>query len=290
MTELDQGRMRTVKKGARDIRPTKIIETPRSMLPAGIAVYSIRIDEISSRCEAAHSSSPESIAALADSIHKYGIIHPLTVKTTGKEKYTLVSGARRLKAAKLLGLSLVPCIVITADEAKCSSMCLCENFHSHEMHYIDVAEGIAELCRKYNYTESEAAGRLCVSVRYVRDKLSLMTLNDEERARLKKSDTDEKLIAELVKINDAKVRSYILSELLDEKITREGAEKAIALYLKKRSGSAIEKRATYLIRDVRIFYNSVERALEVMRRAGHNITAEKKETEDYTLLTVRIPK
>ena len=289
MTDTEKTSTKFQKKASCSPRPTKIIETPRSMLPAGIAVYSIRTDAICLRQEALHYSPPESISALADSIHKYGIIHPLTVKATGEGRYTLVSGSRRLKAAKLLGLCTVPCLVITADDAKCSSISLCENFHTHEMHYVDVAEGISALCDKYGYSEAEAAGRLCVSPAYVREKLKLMALSEDERKKLKKSNIDEDTVMLLFKIDDARMRSYILSELLSEKLTREGAQKAVGLYLKKHRADLTQRHSTYLIRDVRIFYNSVERALDVMRRAGHNIRAEKKDMGDYTLLTVRIP-
>ena len=271
-------------------RATRIIDTPRSMLPAGIAVYNIRTDAIRDRRGAEHTSPPESIAALADSIHKYGIIHPLSVKSAGDGCYTLVSGSRRLKAARLLGLLYIPCLVITEDEAKCSSISLCENFHSHEMHYIEVAEGIGELCKKYGYSETEAAARLCISLAYTKSMLALLSYSEQERAALKRSRVAEATAVLLLKIDDARIRSYILSELVSEKITHTGVEHAVRMYHKKHRTDIVERSCTYLIRDVRIFYNSVDRAIEVMRRAGHNITAEKKDMGEYTLLTVKIPK
>ena len=77
-----KGRTRVIPRTAsREPRcAVSITETPRSLLPAGIAVYSIPTDRIVSPEGSLHTSPPESIAALAGSIHKYGIIHPLTVK------------------------------------------------------------------------------------------------------------------------------------------------------------------------------------------------------------------
>lgn len=267
-----------------------ITETPRSLLPAGIAVYSIPTDRIVSPDTHKHTSPPESIAALAQSIHKYGIIHPITVKALPDGTFMLVSGLRRLNAIRLLGYTNVLCIVISADEASCRAVSLCENVHTHNMHYLDIAEAIGRLCERYGYTTEEAAGRLCISLRYTHDKLRLLEYSAEERSCIKHSDITEQQLLSLLAVDDGEVRALILSQLLSDKLSREGADRLISTYLRRHSKKDIEKRATYLIRDVRIFYNTVERAMDVMRRAGYSISAEKTEYDDYTILSVRIPK
>ena len=142
-------------------RRVHITETPRNIFPAGIAVYNIRTDQIEDRREAEHTCPPESITALASSINKYGVIHPLSVKVSGEERYVLVSGSRRLRAARLLGLCEVPCIVITADDARSVGTSISENVHTHTMHYIDVALAIEEMrCRLALSVEGVAAA-LC---------------------------------------------------------------------------------------------------------------------------------
>ena len=287
-----KGRTRVIPRTAsREPRcAVSITETPRSLLPAGIAVYSIPTDRIVSPEGSLHTSPPESIAALAGSIHKYGIIHPLTVKALPDGTFLLVSGLRRLKAIRLLGYTSVLCIVISADEASCRALSLCENVHTHRMHYLDIAEAIGRLCKKYAYTTEEAAGRLCISLRYAHDKLRLLEYSAEERARIKDSDITEQQLLSLLAVDDGEVRTLILSQLLSDKLSCEGADRLISTYLRRHSKKDIEKRATYLIRDVRIFYNTVERAMDVMRRAGYSISAEKTEYDDYTILSVRIPK
>ena len=271
-------------------RRVHITETPRNIFPAGIAVYNIRTDQIEDRREAEHTCPPESITALASSINKYGVIHPLSVKVSGEERYVLVSGSRRLRAARLLGLCEVPCIVITADDARSVGMSISENVHTHTMHYIDVALAIEEMrCRLALSVEGVAAA-LCLSLKYTHDKLRLLEYSCEERKKIKQSDAQERTVLSLLDIDDAHLRARILAELCSGAITEDTAAGLVRAHKKKRDKKALEKKTTYLIRDVRIFYNSIERALEVMRRAGHNIRAEKTDSEECTTLTIRIPK
>ena len=278
------------RRALHEVRRVHITETPRNIFPAGIAVYNVRVDSIEDRREAAHTCPPESITALASSINKYGVIHPLSVKVTGEGRYTLVSGSRRLRAARLLGLCEIPCIVITEDEARCVGLSISENVHTHAMHYIDIALAIEDMRCKSDLSVEGVAAALCLPLRFTHDKLRLLEFDDEERIKIKQSEAQERTILSLLEIEDAALRSRILSGLCSGALTEDTVTGLVRAYKKKRDKKALEKKATYLIRDVRIFYNSIERALDVMRRAGHNIRAEKTDSEDCTTLTIRIPK
>ena len=270
------------------VRVTKISDTPRCLTPAGIAVYEIPLDAIRITQKTPHTCTPESIAALAQSINKYGVIHPLTVKTT-IGGYELVSGERRLRAVKLLGLRSVRCMVINADGARSDAVRLCENFHTVEPHYLDIAEAIGQFCEKHACTPEQAAARLCLSESYTRDKLRLLEFDSDERAKTKAAGIEEGVLLTLLSVSDSQARSILLDEIIKKNLTAEETDRLLCSYIKKKKFKPIPKQHTYLIRDVRIFYNTVDRAIEVMRRAGYNITADKKETPDGTVVTVRIP-
>ena len=271
-------------------RVTRISDTPRALSPAGIAVYEIPLDSIKITQRTIHTCSPESIAALAQSIHKYGVIHPLTVKATYGGQYELVSGERRLRAVRMLGLSTVRCMVINMDGARSDALRLCENFHTVEPHYLDIAEAIGQFCDKHACTADQAAARLCLSECYTRDKLRLLEFTPEERAKTKKSPVEEGVLLTLLSIADQRARSRLLDEIIRGGMTAEETDRLLCTYIKKKRLKPIPKQHTYLIRDVRIFYNTVDRAIDVMRRAGYNITADKKEDDEGVVVTVRIPK
>ena len=270
-------------------RVTHISDTPRCLLPAGIAVYEIPIDDIRITGMTKHTCSPESIAALAQSISKYGIIHPLTVRTM-RDGYELISGERRLRAVKLLGLNTVRCMVINADGARSDAVRLCENFHTVEPHYLDFAEALGQYCERHACTAAAAAARLCLAENYTKEKLRLLEFSPEERDIIRREEIDEGVVLTLLSVTDPHARSTLLKHIVKSRLTLEQTERLVCTYIKRRRFIPVPKKHTYLIRDVRIFYNTVDRAVEVMRRAGYGITAEKNELEDYTVLTVRIPK
>ena len=95
---------------------------------------------------------------LAASIQNYGILQPLTVRRRNGE-YELVAGERRLRAAKLAGLTEVPCILLTVDEQQSSMVALVENLQRRDLDYIEEAEGLARLMRQYGLNQEQAAAR-----------------------------------------------------------------------------------------------------------------------------------
>ena len=269
----------------------KLTTAPRTLVPAGVAVYEIPIDRIKAGQAMRTDCPPEGIAALAQSIHKYGVIHPLTVRTDGTGgDYELVSGHRRLRAVKLLGLSSVRCIVITRDRSYSDAVSLCENIHSNAMHYLDIAEGIGNLSRKYGYSIQAAASKLCLSEMYVRDMARLLEFSERERRMIRAGEICEDVALQLLGIDDTDAREKLISEIYSKRLDRTGAEELVFNYMKKRAKKQKNRPATYLIRDIRIFYNTIDRALEVMRGAGYPISAEKIEEAEHTLIMIRIPK
>ena len=270
------------------VKLTRISETPRCLTPSGIAVYEISIDSISIPPRTVHTCTPESIAALAQSIHKYGVIHPLTVRTAAGGGYELVSGERRLRAARLLGLCSVRCIVINTDGVRTDAMRLCENFHTVEPHFLDMAEAIGSFCDKYDASAEEAAARLCLSDRFVREKLRMLELSISERKLVRLSHLTEGQVSCILSIADRDARSILLEEVCTRALTPDETDRLVYAYLKKKRKKIKTRRETYLIRDVRIFYNTVDRAIDVMRRAGYNITAQKQDGEDATTVVIKI--
>ncbi len=267
---------------------TKITETPRCLTPAGIAVYSIPVDRIGIPEGVQRACSPESIAALASSIHKYGVIHPLTVRTSHGGRYELVCGIRRLRAVKLLGHNTVRCIVINTDSMRSEAMRLCENVQTEPPHFLDIAAAIARLCTSYGYSMEGAAVRLCVSERYVRDKLRLLEFSSDQRQRIRAAKLSEGQCMSLLSVADTEAREELLCRVIKGVLDQRSTDELVYTYLKKRSKHQRQKQDTYLIRDIRIFYNTIERALDIMRNAGYPITAEKSRSEEGEVISIVI--
>ena len=129
---------------------------------------------------------------------------------------------------------------------------------------------------------------MCISDRFVREKLRMLELSVSERKLVRLSHLTESQVSCILSIADRDARSLLLEEVCARALTPDETERLVYAFLKKKRKKIKARRETYLIRDVRIFYNTVDRAIDVMRRAGYNITAQKQDGEDATTVVIRI--
>ena len=172
---------------------------------------------------------PEALRELAESIGRYGILQPLTVRR-GEDGYELIAGERRLRAAKLAGLREVPCLAVRSDEEKSALLSLIENLQRQDLHYMEEAAAIAKLIAVYGLSQEQAAERLGKSQSAVANKLRLLRLSPA----------------------------------------------CVALL--------------FIVKDVRLFLNTIRRSMGIMQRAGVDAACEREDTDEEIRLTIRIPR
>ena len=229
--------------------------------------------------------SSAELTSLAKSISQDGIIQPLTVRRV-KGTFELVSGERRLRAAKLAGLR---CILINATEERSQVIALIENIQRCDLNFFEEAEAISQLITKYGMTQESAAIRLGLAQSTVANKLRILKLNAEERKIILDNNMSERHARALLKITDNDRRLAVLNKAAESGWTVDTLEKYIAKLLKDD-----EKRASYhkraaMLKDVRLFFNSVNKAIDVMRLAGVNADAKRIDHEDYIEYIIKIP-
>ncbi|MDY4414779.1 MAG: ParB/RepB/Spo0J family partition protein, partial [Ruminococcus sp.] len=120
------------------------------------------------------------IRSLAESIGQNGILQPLSVRKSG-EKYELIAGERRLRAAKMCGLQAVPCIVHDISERNSAILALVENIQRQDLSFFDEAAAIEKLISYYGMTQEDAASKLGKAQSTIANKLRLLRLTPEER-------------------------------------------------------------------------------------------------------------
>ena len=105
----------------------------------------------------------DELEGLAQSIRQNGILQPVTVRrrTDGKNvKFELVAGERRLRAARLVGLTKIPAIETDADEKSSAVLSLIENLQRQDLNFFEEAEAVQRLVEKYSMSREEAADKL----------------------------------------------------------------------------------------------------------------------------------
>lgn len=226
---------------------------------------------------------------LASSIRRHGILQPLTVRRI-PDGWELIAGERRLRAARLVGLETVPCIEASADDRESALLALVENLQRRDLHYFEEAAAIADYLRQSGVTQEEAAAQLGRSPSAVANKLRLLRLSPACREVLTSQGLTERHARCLLRLEDEQERLRAVRYIADHHLNVAQAEQYIERRLAALQSTLPAGRRTFIIKDVRLFLNSVDRGLRLIRDAGIDAACGREETEDDILLTIRIPK
>ncbi len=230
----------------------------------------------------------DSIIRLADSINQYGIIQPLTVRKIG-ENYELVAGERRLRAAKELGFSQVPCIVISINESKSAEISIIENLLREDLNIFEQAEAIESLIDTYGLTQEQIAARLSNSQSFVANKLRLLRYSISDREIILKNGLTERHARALLRVLDPDLRAKLLNRIINEHLNVNDSERLIEAHLNNQEQDETkQEKRTY--RSVNSFYTAINRAIDTIKNSGIDIKSRRVEGDEFTELTILIPK
>ena len=232
----------------------------------------------------------ESLRELASSIQHHGILQPLTVRPAGDGRWELVAGERRLRAARMAGLETVPGICRAADDRESALLALVENLQRRDLHYLEEAAAIASYIRQTGVTQEEAAAQLGRSPSALANKLRLLRLSPACRELLVENGLTERHARCLLRLEDEEERLAALGHIADKHLNVAQTEQYIEKRLAALQSTAPKRRRTFILKDVRLFLNSLDRGLRLVREAGVDARSERQETDDAILLTIRIPK
>ena len=224
---------------------------------------------------------------LAASIRQYGVLQPLTVRK--KQGYfELVAGERRLRAAGLAGLTEVPCLLVSVDDQDAGLLALIENLQRRDLDYIEQAEGLARLMEDYHLTQEQAAQKVGKSQPAIANKLRLLKLSPQVLALLRANHLSERHARALLRLDDTQEQMRVIRLIAENDWTVARTER----YIDALAAPAAEKSklGRFVLRDMRVFFNSLNHQLDLIRAAGVAAQTEQEETEGELILTIRIPK
>lgn len=223
---------------------------------------------------------------LAISIRMNGILQPITVRETSKG-YELVSGERRLRASRLAGMVVVPCIVVEVNELKSAIFSLIENLQRQNLGYFEEALAIEKLMEQFSLSQEEAARRLGKAPSTVSNKLRLLSLPEQAQRLLISNSLSERHARALLKLDEEEVLPA-LKHIIERKLNVDQTEKYIEELLeKKNTPKRTTKRA---FSDVKIFLNTVEGAIKTMQQAGVDADVSREDTGESVVYKIVIPK
>ena len=226
---------------------------------------------------------------LADSISAYGILQPLTVRDRGGV-YELVAGERRLRAARIAGLREVPCLIAEVGEEDAALLALIENLQRRDLDYMEEAAAIARLIRRYGLSQQQAAEKLGKSQPTIANKLRLLRLSAPVIDCLRQYGLTERHARTLLRLTDPEQQLAAARHIGKRGLNVAQTEQYIDRLTAENRTEPPRRRPTYVIKDVRMFLNSVERGVRLMQSAGVGAEVGRRDTEEEILLTIHIPK
>ena len=234
---------------------------------------------------------PAELRELGESIRLYGILQPLTVRKTGPTTFELVAGERRLRAAVLAGMENVPCILLNVDAEQSGLLALVENLQRKDLDFIEEAEGLRSLIRSYGMSQEEAARCISKSQSAVANKLRILKLPPDVLEKLRSAGYTERHARALLRLEEPEAQRKALEAIIAGDLTVAKTEAYIDALL-RRGEEEKKKRKTpvVVLKDVRIFLNTVTRGLSMMNRRGVRAVCERADTDNELVLTIRIPR
>ena len=132
----------------------------------------------------------EPLKELADSIRERGVMQPLLVREIDRERYEIIAGERRFRAAKLAGLNEVPVRILEVDDQAAAAIALIENMQREDLNPLEESRGLSRLIHEFSFTHEQAAKAVGKSRSAITNLLRLSQLSGAVQAMLLSGDLD----------------------------------------------------------------------------------------------------
>jgi ParB family chromosome partitioning protein len=175
----------------------------------------------------------ESLDELADSIRELGVVQPITVRPAGGGRYELITGERRLRAARRAGLRQIPAYVREADTEAMLEMALVENVQRKDLNPIEIAVGYSRLLEECSLTHEEVAKKVGKKRSTVTNTLRLLKLAPRIQAALRDGTLSEGHARVLIGIDDEDLQKRLLERIIRDELSVRSVEKLARTWLRR---------------------------------------------------------
>ncbi len=230
------------------------------------------------------------LKALSQSISENGILQPLIVRRISSAEYEIVAGERRLRASAMSGLKKVPCIVVKCTDKESAVYALLENLQRADLGIFEEARGISRLIRRYGLTQEQAAEKLGKTQSTIANKLRLLRLSSEEQEWIEKTGLSERHARALLRLEDESIRREALSRVITDGLNVSQTETLVGSLIQSTPKKQNRGKSKAVIKDIRIFVNTINKAVDTMRLSGIDAETHKTDHDNFIEYTIRIPK
>lgn len=228
------------------------------------------------------------LEGLAVSVRTNGMLQPINVRKRADGKYELISGERRLRAARMVGMSKLPCVVMDVSDEQSALFAIIENVQRQNLDFFEEAVAIERLMTEYGLSQEEISKKLGKAQSTLSNKLRLLRLSEELRDKISYAGLTERHARALLSLPDNTTRGRVLDIIIERHLTVTESERLISDVLRRKKVKKKPQMRAY--KDMRIFINTLNHAVDVIRKAGIEADTAKSETDEYFEYVIRISK
>jgi len=231
----------------------------------------------------------DSLQELASSIREFGIIQPLLLRPSSSG-FELIAGERRLRAAKLAELLTVPAIVKNFSDKEAAELAMIENLQREDLHYLDEALGFQQLLANFGFTQEELARRVGKNQSTIANKLRLLKLTEDVRKVILECNLTERHARALLKLDTEQTQFGVLQDIQTKKLNVRETEELVERVSRQTEPAKPKQNIVRMIKDARIFLNTIHSVISQMKKAGMKIKVEQTQDDEAVYLKLKIPK
>lgn len=249
---------------------------------------------------------------LAASIRTHGVLQPVIVRPADPMPYPdnirgasfeIIAGERRWRAAQLAGLEKIPCVIREADRGESAELALVENLQREGLSPFEEAEAIRNLLLMTSMTQIELASKLSLSPSALSNKLRLLKLSESERRLIAEFGMGERHARAFLKLSDPAQRREAILRAGKDGLSASETEKLVEWFgaepappvplpdpVRKEPQADAHPQRIAVIRDMRFFFNTIDRATALLREAGFSAKDNREETDEGYEIRIFVPK
>ncbi len=228
------------------------------------------------------------LEGLACSIRSNGLLQPINVRVLSDGSFELISGERRLRAARMIGMNNIPCVVMNVSDEQSALFAIIENVQRQNLDFFEEAVALEKLMIDHGLSQEQIAKKLGKAPSSLSNKLRLLRLPEEMRDKITYAGLTERHARALLSLPDNITRARVLDIVIERHLTVAETEQLVKDVHRRKKEP--KKAHVKVYKDMRIFLNTLNHAVDTIRKAGIEADTAKSETDEYFEYVIRISK
>lgn len=230
----------------------------------------------------------EGMEELTGSIKEYGVLQPIILKDE-KERYTIIAGERRYRAAQLAGLEKIPAIIKTMETKEAALIALVENVQREDLNFLEEARAYKKLMDDFNLTQGEIAEKVNKRQSTISNKIRVLSLPEDIQEQLVDNRLTERHARALLKLKDDEDRKQVMERIVANGLNVKQTEKLIEDVLTKKE-EALRKRRKVNYISYKIYLNTIRKAFNQIKEMENDVKMSQEDKGDFLEVKILLPK